>query len=824
MLFEGVTLEKAIEKALNELGVGKDDIDIRIVRYPSKKFFGLKSITAQVEITSKVKEPDVNEVNESYPIEIDAKEEVVKEVLDEPEIEDVTGADRACGEIDVEYSISSLYVDDKLNNEQIEAVTTTEGYIRVIAGAGSGKTRALTNRYVYLVKKLGISTSNILCVTFTNKAANEMKKRIRSQIGDYDTGLVCTFHGFCLQLLKEDIHFLNFPKNFIVLDTDDTDTILKNIYREANINSRSYTFSQAREMIKKKKNETGASYIDEIVTTDIRALKERYKNGKDDKEKIFYGYLYEQRKSYGLDFNDLIQFALRILTVNTDKCKKWQNRLEYIMVDEFQDVSSNQYTLVSILSNHHKNLFVVGDPDQTIYTWRGANVDYIVNFDKRFNDVKTIIMDINYRSSDKIIDVSNSLIKKNKKRFEKNLRATKQSDIAVLYDHSKTSVEEANKIKEKITELYNNGVEYHKMAILYRAHFVSRSLEEMLVHAKIPYVLFSGTEFYKRKEIKDILSYLRMVVFEDNLSFQRVINEPKRNFGKKRLEVIANYAEEHNCSLYEALKSNLDHSLIAKSKADDFVQMIDKYQRIYKEMKVTDLLEALLNDSGYEELLRNKGEDERLDNLSELKQSVVEFENSAGEDTSLDEYLQQVALFTNSDTAERQDQVKLMTIHTAKGLEFPYVFLCGLSEGIFPNKHANTLPKLEEERRLAYVAFTRAENALYISDSEGMNYDGSYRYPSRFIFNVETTSLEYKVKLEQKLVNDAEKYIEMNEQKILSLQQKKLDVKDRVEHKVFGMGTIQEINERDNAYLVKFDSKETVRSISMEIPMVKLCE
>ncbi len=712
-----------------------------------------------------------------------------------------------------------------LNEEQIQAVTTTEGYVRVIAGAGSGKTRALTHRYAYLVEELGISTANILCVTFTNRAANEMKKRIRTMIGDNDTGFVCTFHGFCVQMLREDIHTINYPKNFVILDTEDTEAILKNVYAACNIQSRAFTFDMAREEIAKfKMIRRGIAifrHIPYLTELNIEKLKEEYERETDVKKKICLGYLYEQRKCFGLDYDDLLTVALHILENNEDKRKKWQERMMYVMVDEFQDVSELNYAMADLLSGYHKNLFIVGDPDQTIYSWRGAKVEHILDFDKFHHNTRTIILNKNYRSSPEILDASNSLIQNNKKRIKKDLIAMRERNVPAIFHHAKNTGLEAEWIAEQIKKLTGAGRKYSDISILYRAHFVSRSVEEVFMKNKIPYILYSGIEFYKRKEIKDILSYMRMVLYGDDLSFLRVVNEPKRNIGKKRITFLTEYAELHNCSLYNALLENREHELIAGTKAEEFIDVVEKYSRIYKELRVSDVMTGILNDSGYEAMLRQTGEQERLENLSELKQSVFEFEKVSGEENTLEEYLQSVALFTNADKEDRKDAVKMMTIHTAKGLEFPYVFVCGMNEGIFPNKHVDTEEKLEEERRMAYVAYTRAENALFLSDAEGTNYDGSFRYPSRFIFNTDKAYLNYTVELEERLVVDSAKYIEVTEGRF-SAPQTELQVGDTVEHRIFGIGKIVEIKPELTSYVIRFEKMETERNISFKAPIKKV--
>ena len=708
---------------------------------------------------------------------------------------------------------------DELNEQQKEAVITTEGYVRIIAGAGTGKTKALTHRYAYLVNELGISTSNILCVTFTNKAAREMGKRIRQMIGDSDTGYICTFHGFCVKLLREDIHAINFPKNFVVMDGEDTEEILKTVYENAHIQSRTYTFDSARDHITAMKSQMlHIPYLAEIGNEKLLA---DYEKAEKVEDKVFLGYLYEQKKVYGLDYDDLITIALHILQTDESKRVKWQERMMYIMVDEFQDVSGNQYELAEILSGYHRNLFIVGDPDQTIYTWRGARIEYILNFDAEHEDTKTVFLDVNYRSIPEILAVSNSLIEKNKKRLPHRLEAYKESGRRPQYIHSKTTGDEARWMTAEIQKLISTGNSYSDIAVIYRSHFVSRSIEEAFIKSKIPYTLYSGVEFYKRKEIKDVLAYLRMIVYSDDLSFRRVINEPKRNFGKKRMAIVKAYADSHRCSLYNALLDLLEEKSVKTTGATVFVDIIEGFKKTYKEKKLTDLVTEILEQTGYEVMLRQSGEQERLDNLAELKQSIDEFEKTSGEENTLEEYLQSIALYTNSDKEQDKETVKMMTIHTAKGLEFPYVFVCGVNEGIFPSKHVDTEDMLEEERRMAYVACTRAERGLYISDAEGLNYDDSFRYPSRFIFNIDRDTIAYVNELPQRLVDDTKSYIAANEAHIYP-PDTELKPGDRVKHKVFGEGTITGIRGDIGCYVIKFDKMATERNLKIGIALERV--
>lgn len=708
---------------------------------------------------------------------------------------------------------------DELNEQQKEAVTTTEGYVRIIAGAGTGKTKALTYRYAYLVDELGISTSNILCVTFTNKAAREMSKRIRQMIGDSDTGYICTFHGFCVKLLREDIHAINYPQNFVVMDSEDTEEILKTVYENAHIQSRTYTFDMARDHISAMKNEMQhIAYLADISNDRLLA---DYEKASDIPEKVFLGYLYEQKKVYGLDYDDLITIALHILRTDAEKCHKWQERMMYVMVDEFQDVSGNQYALAEILSGYHRNLFIVGDPDQTIYTWRGARIEYILEFDKNHENTQTIFLDTNYRSTPDILAVSNSLIEKNRNRLPHRLVAVKSPEARPLYVHSRTTGDEAQWVTNEIKRLVEAGTKYSDIAVLYRSHFVSRSIEEAFIKTKIPYILYSGTEFYKRKEIKDVLAYLRMVAYADDLSFRRVINEPKRNFGKKRMSMLKSYCETHRCSLYSGLQDLLEEKTVKSTGASAFVDIIENFRRTYKEKSLSDLVTELMAATGYEAMLRQAGEQERLDNLAELKQSIDEYEKISGEENTLEEYLQSIALYTNNDREKDKDSVTMMTIHTAKGLEFLYVFVCGVNEGIFPSKHVDTEAMLEEERRMAYVACTRAERGLYISDAEGLNYDESFRYPSRFIFNIDREAIDYVNELPQRLIDDTKSYIAANESRYMPLDTE-LKPGDRVRHKVFGEGTITGIRGDIGCYVVKFDRVETERNLKIGVGLEKL--
>lgn len=709
-----------------------------------------------------------------------------------------------------------------LNASQLEAVTSTEGFIRVIAGAGSGKTRALARRFAYLVNEIGILPGNILCVTFTNKSANEMRQRIHNLTGDNDTGYISTFHSFCVSVLQEDSHALQYPKSFLVLDNSDIDSMLKIIYEERGLTLRNMTFSKARDMIEIRKLIKEPEYYLDMLNMSLDTLRQKYLTATEPSDIIFYGYLYQEKKCFGLDYNDLIKFTLYIFEQNEAVKIKWQQRLEYIMIDEFQDIDELQYKLMSVLCGYHKNLFIVGDSDQTIYTWRGANVRYLLDFDKIFPSVKTIMMMQNYRSTPQIVSVVNDLIDKNKFRIKKNLMPTIADGRKVICHHADTSEREAMWIAEQIQALHGEGTSYREITVLYRAHYITRIVEEVFLREKIPYAIYSGVQFFNRMEIKDALAYLRLIAYKDDLAFLRVVNVPKRNFGERRIKFLQEYAVKHQCSLYIALETNLDNEIFKGTKAAQFVALIENFAANYAERQISELLAAILNESGYEKMLRTEGSQERLDNLAELKQSVYEYETSCGEESTLEHYLSHVALFTNNDAADNSDKVKLMTVHSAKGLEFPYVFLCAMNEGVFPSKKTDTIQKMEEERRLAFVAMTRAQKGLYLSEAEGRNFDGSPRYPSRFLLDIEPALLDYTQKPQEGLIIETKDYLVINERYLADEEnQLSLAVGQRVKHNIFGSGTVVDVDLIKAAHLVKFDNIDTPRSISFRAKLEK---
>lgn len=747
-----------------------------------------------------------------------------------------------------------------LDDEQRLAVESTEGFVRVIAGAGSGKTRTLTYRYLYLAKALGIAPSNILCVTFTNKAAGEMKRRIRTMLNGDDSGYISTFHGFCVQFLREDIHVLNYPKEFMILDEDDQKSLLKKAYAELGLHLNDMKISSTMDFIGgRKANEM--DYVSFFAEKDAEGLLKLVEAAPDKWLKVYYRYLYEQRKNFALDFDDLMLVTLYILERFPEKLEKWSKRMMYVMVDEFQDIDGQQYRLAELLSGFHKNLFVVGDPDQTIYTWRGADVNRILDFDKVHQGCKTILLQNNYRSTSSILKIPDSVIQHNQYRIEKVLRPIRNGGKTPVFYHAKNTRDEAEWIAERIRSAISSGFSSKDIAVLYRMHSLSRSVEEALMSADIPYKVYSGVGFYQRQEVKVALCYLRMLVFGDDLSFIRTVNTPKRMFGPKKLLALQRYATERKLNLYDALleiavaaeaekaatendteAQELDcAAFMSKTRVRAFIDLIEKYRRIYREMSVSDVLTKMLRESGYEESLRLDGDEDRLSNLAELKQGVMEFEKTFEEDATLDEYLQNISLFTNTDNAStdsdeetsKKDKVQLMTIHNAKGLEFPYVFVCGLNEGSFPVKRVRNKIQLEEERRLAYVAFTRAENILCLSDSEdGAAGDAQCRYPSRFLLEMDMDNLEVARGFSEEWREAARSHIaeedrnrelgegfETYSEETKKVPSAKFSEGERVYHKIMGYGTVVGIDSENFYYEIKFDKIATHRAIQFDYPL-----
>ncbi|MDD5817055.1 MAG: ATP-dependent helicase [bacterium] len=699
-----------------------------------------------------------------------------------------------------------------LNEQQAQAVQATEGRVRIIAGAGSGKTRVIAHRYAYLVNELGIDPGNILCMTFTNKAAQEMKHRISGLVpAGYVNDFVCTIHGFCVKFLRQEIHRLGFPKTFTVLDEDDAKSLAKKVLADFNINRKESTVKKFLIEIKCTKSTfPQQKYIENYFLVDAK-IKEN--------PNTVQAYFYEQLKTFSLDFEDLIFFTLYILRKFPKARNFWQKEINYLMVDETQDCNTNEWGIIELLTKKSGNLCVVGDPDQAIYEWRGAKPCLFVSFESDTD----VTMARNYRSTPNILNVANSIIVNNKNRLPKDLYTERDNAEPVTYFHAKHEGEEAEWIANRILHyVENRGSSYRDFAILYRANHLSRIIEKLFVKKGIPYVMWGGVRFFERREVKDALAYLRLVSnTADDLSFQRIVNVPSRHFGNRSMERLQEMANDYaiqgrRLSLYDTLKRHSDDHVFSHCDLREFIATIELGKRLMREgAPLSDLADTVFSNSGLLEDLRNDTEAERLENVKELMAEIKQYETEHGDDgnsrdVALRQYLQDIALFTNADYKKEEGKVKLMTIHQAKGLEFPYVFVMGLNEGVFPN-HRAIRERLEaaeeEERRLMYVAVTRAMHELFLSDTEGYDFvNRDQKSPSRFILEVNDGLLHYERKLDKQLIRHTKQKIKLLEAELNML--KDFDTAPstqfkkghQVKHKVFGEGTVVEI--KDNGSVV----------------------
>lgn len=622
-------------------------------------------------------------------------------------------------------------LDKLLNKNQKEAATYLDSHLRIIAGAGSGKTRVITYRIAYLIDEIGVDPRKILAITFTNKAANEMKERVVDLLGVHALGsLICTIHSLCVRILRQHINVINYPSNFTIMDEEDQKALIKKIYNQLQIDAKTISI---KSMIATISNYKMANITPEKALEFAGSFQGEIK-----KAKVYKEYLEYQENHFLLDFDDLLLKTVYIFENYPDVLEKWQYRFQYIHVDEFQDVGNIEYRLVKLMSDKAITC-VVGDPDQTIYSFRGANVNYILDFDKDFKPCKTIILNQNYRSTGNILNISNCLIRKNQNRLEKELFTEATGGGEVIHYTAKNEQDEAEYICSEIEKIINgvDGVNYRNFAILYRANYLSRTIEQCLISHGIDYRIFGGLKFFSRKEIKDALSYLQLVCNGEDLAFERIINVPSRGIGKKTMENIQAVAKNNHVSLYEALTLFSDQiklSSKAKKEIRILVAAIEKARQ--SNLPLHEMFENLMNDIGYIEMLNKNLEENRIDNIHELQRSIYEFENQNPDLATIENYLQEIALYTDNDDNDDSQYVSLMTIHMAKGLEFDYVFVLGLSEGIFPSFRAlsESDEGIEEERRLAYVAFTRAKKQLYLTDSEGFSFvTDSPKISSRFV-------------------------------------------------------------------------------------------
>lgn len=704
-----------------------------------------------------------------------------------------------------------------LNESQIEAVTATEGYVRVIAGAGSGKTKLLVSRYAYLVRDYGIDTASILCVTFTNKAAGEMKKRIRALIGDEnDTALICTYHGFCARVIREDANKLFLTKGFQIIDTSQQKSILEEIYQKHELKLDHASFESILKKVgiaKSKMNyvprmcsPSPCQILDSVLTTDDTIVEE---------------FIQRQKATYSLDFHDLINFAIYLLRTDSEVREKWQERLNYIQVDEFQDSSKREMELVDILSEKFGNLMIVGDPDQNIYEWRGSDVKLLVDFDTSHEGTQTVLLKRNYRSTPQILKCANTLIDKNVMRIKKDLYTESPDGAPVYHYHSKTEDDENAAIVANIKLLKKeHGYSYSDFAVLYRSGFLSRVVEKKLVESGIPYEIYGGVKFYQRMEVLDVIAYLRLIAFDDDLSFKRIVNTPRRRFGRSKMAALETLRDEDISmfdgemgTLFSTLKNHLSESPFKSSDAAAFVSFIEEMRNSCAAMRISEIVRRVTEGLGYEQYIRELGDEERLENLAEFKRIADEFERSFGESLTLADFLQQVALQSAEDGDKAREAVKLMTIHAAKGLEFPVVFTIGFTEGVFPSSKTIEERKaagLEEERRLCYVALTRAREHLFLMDSEGVSQNGIKKLPSRFLSEIGENNYIRIGEITDDLAAESRKYSRKLDSATVSFAR---NVGDKVEHHAFGKGTIISRDEKRGSYTVKFDKLKMPRTL-----------
>ena len=655
-----------------------------------------------------------------------------------------------------------------LNDKQLEAVKWTDGPLLVLAGAGSGKTRVLTTKLAYLVQNMNVNPYNILAITFTNKAAKEMKERAFKMLGSDAYGMqISTFHSFGLLIVRENYEKLGFDKNFTILDSDDSLTIIKKIIKDMNLDPKFYNPRAIRNKISSAKNELmDSNYYSRFANSEYEEIV----------LEVFRKYEQKVLKNNSMDFDDLLLLPIKLFKKYPDVLEKYQDRFKYILVDEYQDTNEAQYILIKMLSQKYKNICVVGDLDQSIYGFRGANYRNILNFEKDYPNAKVVPLEENYRSTGNILNVANDIIKHNKQRKEKNLWTKNDDGPKIRYHRAYDEKDEANYVMEEIKKLIISGESKSNIAVLYRTNAQSRNMEEALLKENIPYKVVGSFYFYNRKEIKDLISYLKLIYnSNDDVSLMRVINVPKRQIGPKTIENLASKALSKGVSLYEAIDSG---------KELEFKKLIERLKKESENISLTELTELILTESGMRMELENSktiDAEIRLENLEEFKSITKNFEENNGV-ISLEEFLLEISLVSDMEEHKNNnDVVTLMTVHSAKGLEFDHVFIIGLEEGLFP--HSNSLDnadEVEEERRLCYVAVTRAKKTLTLVNAKRRMLYGmaSSNSPSRFIGEISDEYLDKDVKSDNFTKDDLiDKNIEYS-------------VGDHVIHSIYGEGVV----------------------------------
>ena len=698
-----------------------------------------------------------------------------------------------------------------MNENQLKAILKTQGAVMVIAGAGSGKTRVLTNRIAYLIAEKNVLESNILAITFTNKAAKEMKERIYSLVGETSKYIwINTFHSMCVRILRQHIDLLGYNKNFTILDTSEQKTIIKNIVKELNLSEDSYQPNNILKIISNSKNS--------MISVNEMKAQARFGFMKNVAE-IYEYYQKYLKKNSVLDFDDLMLKTIVLFEKHPEVLAIYQNKFEYIHVDEYQDTNVIQYKLIKMLSEVYKNICVVGDDDQSIYSWRGACSDNIINFEKDYEDVEVIFLDQNYRSNSTILDAANAVIKNNTDRKDKALWSENKGGDKITVYAATNDKDETDDIAKKILDLKAQGVDYKDIAILYRANYLSRSMENSCMVFGIPYKLIGSLKFLQRQEIRDLLAYMNVIVNKnDEFSLRRIINVPKRGIGASSMAKIDNYAEQYGLSLFEALK-NIDMIGVSKKIITNIhllTQLIEKYSQT-EQYSIEDLIVGIYKDSGYESMLKESADayaESRIENISELVSSAKQF--SSMNDNLID-FISEMSLTSDADDENEDDSVVLSTVHAAKGLEYRVVFIMGLEENLFPSirdaeSSEDERNKMEEERRLAYVAITRAKEKLFMSYANRRMQFGSIKNNkrSRFLDEVPNKLMHFESGFGATVNDSGEsqlesvtKFISRLSPKIKIADKPKTDVRtnyvvgDIVVHKKFGEGKVLSI-EKDS--------------------------
>lgn len=713
---------------------------------------------------------------------------------------------------------------DTLNEQQKEAVFCTEGPLLLLAGAGSGKTRVLTHRIAYLIQECGVNPYHILAITFTNKAAAEMRERVDDLVGYGAEHIwVSTFHSACVRILRRHIDLIGYDRNFTIYDTDDTKQVIRDVIKRLQLDKKQYPERGLLNEISKAK--------DELITPSEYEMKAAGKFREMQVAKVYAEYQKQLHANNALDFDDLLFKTVELFQFHPDILEQYQQRFQYIMVDEYQDTNTVQFQFVSMLARKHRNLCVVGDDDQSIYKFRGANIYNILNFEKVFEEAQVIKLEQNYRSTQNILDAANEVIRNNKGRKEKRLWTENEKGALIAFHQYETEYEEANEVVNEIGKLSQEGIAYSNMAILYRTNAQSRIFEEKFLLKNIPYKIVGGVNFYSRKEIKDILAYLKVIDNgQDDLAVKRIINIPKRGIGAASVAKIEEYAMLHEISFLDACFQAASITSLGRSigKIQGFADEVKRYRKIAQNSSIVELFHAVLEGTGYTIALQAEETEEakaRLENIDELLNKITAYELEA-EEPSLEELLEEIALVADVDSLNETDnKVVLMTLHSAKGLEFPYVFLAGMEDGIFPSYMtiiSDDRDELEEERRLCYVGITRAKEKLYLSAAKHRMMHGRTQFNkvSRFVSEIPEDLLEIEDKMSFREKDPQRSLFSVNRKQVFTkpyqkarqftvLETAKIDyeVGDMVSHVKFGRGEVMEIVQggRDYEVTVQFE-------------------